>query len=223
MDIVNVNGVKKIYQMGDSKVYALNGVDFSMKQGEFVALIGSSGSGKSTLLNMLGTLDSPSEGEITISQTSLSELTQDERAIFRRKNIGFIFQNFNLIPVLNVYENIVLPLKLDGGSIDHKFMDELLTTLDLEDKKLRLPNTLSGGQQQRVAIARALLVKPAVILADEPTGNLDSKIGMEVMSMITTLSKKFDQSLIVVTHNEEVALMADRIVRMEDGKISEER
>ena len=222
MDIVNVKGVKKIYQMGDSEIYALNGINFSMKQGEFVALIGSSGSGKSTLLNMLGTLDSPTEGEITIRETQLSKLTQDERAIFRRKNIGFIFQNFNLIPVLNVYENIILPLKLDGGSVDDKFMDELLGTLDLEDKKLRLPNTLSGGQQQRVAIARALLVKPAVILADEPTGNLDSKNGMEVMSMITTLSKKFNQSLIVVTHNEEVAQMADRIVRMEDGKISEE-
>ena len=222
MDIVNVKVVKKIYQMGDSEIYALNGINFSMKQGEFVALIGSSGSGKSTLLNMLGTLDSPTEGEITIRETQLSKLTQDERAIFRRKNIGFIFQNFNLIPVLNVYENIILPLKLDGGSVDDKFMDELLGTLDLEDKKLRLPNTLSGGQQQRVAIARALLVKPAVILADEPTGNLDSKNGMEVMSMITTLSKKFNQSLIVVTHNEEVAQMADRIVRMEDGKISEE-
>ena len=211
--------MKKVYRMGENMVYALAGVDFSAEQGDFVAIAGPSGGGKSTLLNMLGALDKPTEGEVVIRDCKISEMSQDKQTIFRRRNIGFVFQNFNLIPVLNVYENIVLPLKLDGLKLDREFAELLIQSLGLEDKKFQMPNTLSGGQQQRVAVARALITRPAIVLADEPTGSLDSYTGMEVISLMKLLSEKFHQTLIVVTHNEEIAQMSDRIVRIENGKI----
>lgn len=192
-----------------------------MQEGEFVSVVGASGSGKTTLLHLLGALDEPSEGTVRIRGHEISKLEKEERIVFRRRNIGFVFQNYNLIPVLNVYENIVLPLELDGRSIDSGFLEFLLGRLGLEDKKDRMPNTLSGGQQQRVAIARALITKPALLLADEPTGNLDSKTGMEVIGLMKTLSEKLHQTLIVVTHNDEIAQLADRIVRIEDGRIGD--
>lgn len=219
MAIAEVRNLKKIYNLGENKVFALNGVSLSIEEGDFVAIVGASGSGKSTLLNLLGALDSATEGEIYVRGCDMSKLSQDEQTIFRRRNIGFIFQHFNLIPVLNVYENIVLPLRLDGGMIDKEYTDMLLHTLKLEEKKYNMPNTLSGGQQQRVAIARALITRPALVLADEPTGNLDSKTGIEVISLMQMLSEKFNQTLVVVTHNDEVAQMADKIIRIEDGKI----
>lgn len=219
MNIVSTKQLTKVYTMGSNQVHALAGVDFTVAQGEFVAIIGSSGSGKSTLLNMLGALDTPSSGDVEIREISLSKLSQEEKTIFRRRNIGFIFQNYNLIPVLNVYENIVLPVKLDGLDVNQDFLDELLTTLGLKGKENQLPNTLSGGQQQRVAIARALISKPAIVLADEPTGNLDSKTSLEVIGLMKTLAMKFHQTLVIVTHNEGIAQMADRIVRIEDGKV----
>ncbi len=219
MSIVYTKNLKKIYQMGEHTVYALAGIDFSAEQGEFVAVVGPSGGGKSTLLNLLGALDKPTEGEVVIRDCKVSEMSQDKQTIFRRRNIGFVFQNFNLIPVLNVYENIVLPLKLDGLKLDREFTELLIQSLGLEDKKFQMPNTLSGGQQQRVAVARALITRPAVVLADEPTGSLDSCTGMEVISLMKLLSEKFHQTLIVVTHNEEIAQMSDRIVRIENGKI----
>ncbi len=219
MSIVYTKNLKKIYQMGEHTVYALAGIDFSAEQGEFVAVVGPSGGGKSTLLNLLGALDKPTEGEVVIRDCKVSEMSQDKQTIFRRRNIGFVFQNFNLIPVLNVYENIVLPLKLDGLKLDREFTELLIQSLGLEDKKFQMPNTLSGGQQQRVAVARALITRPAVVLADEPTGSLDSYTGMEVISLMRLLSEKFYQTLIVVTHNEEIAQMSDHIVRIENGKI----
>ena len=208
--------------MGENKVYALNGIDFCVKEGEFVAIVGSSGSGKSTLLNLLGAMDSPAEGEIFVRGIPLAQISQNEQAIFRRRNIGFIFQDFKLLPVLNVYDNIVLPLKLDGRKTDRVFTEMLLRSLGLQDKIEQTPYTLSGGEQQRVAIARALITRPAVVLADEPTGNLDSRTGMEVIGLMKVLAQKFYQTLVVVTHDEEVAQMADRIVRIEDGKICQE-
>lgn len=219
MAIAKVMNLKKIYYCGENKIYALNGVNLTIEEGEFVAIVGASGSGKSTLLNLLGALDTATEGEVYVRGCDLSKLSQDEQTVFRRRNIGFIFQNFNLIPVLNVYENIVLPLKLDGRTVDKEFVNKLLNTLKLEEKKFQMPNTLSGGQQQRVAIARALITRPALILADEPTGNLDSKTGIEVISLMKNLSEKFQQTLVVVTHNEEVAQASDRIIRIEDGMI----
>lgn len=219
MIIVETKNLKKIYNMGVNKVYALNGVDLSIEEGSFVSIIGASGSGKTSLLNLIGALDTPTEGEIFIRGFRLSDLSQNEQTIFRRRNIGFVFQNFNLIPVLNVYENITLPLKLDGKSIDHDYVELLLKSLKLEDKVYQLPNTLSGGQQQRVAVARALITRPAIVLADEPTGNLDSKTGVEVISLMKFLSIKFHQTLMVVTHNDEIAQMSDQIIRLEDGKI----
>lgn len=219
MCILRVNNLKKTYRTGEYSVDALNGVNLTVEEGEFIAIVGASGSGKSTLLNLVGALDTPTEGKIHIRRYEISELSQDEQIIFRRRNIGFVFQNFNLIPVLNVYENIILPLQLDGRTIDLDFLNMILTSLKLEDKKYQMPVTLSGGQQQRVAIARALITKPALILADEPTGNLDSKTGMEVISLMKILSQKFHQTLIVVTHNDEIAQMSDRIIRIEDGKI----
>lgn len=219
MCILRVNNLKKTYKTGEYSVDALNGVNLSVEEGEFIAIVGASGSGKSTLLNLVGALDTPTEGKIHIRRYEISELSQDEQIIFRRRNIGFVFQNFNLIPVLNVYENIILPLQLDGRTIDLDFLNMILSSLKLEDKKYQMPVTLSGGQQQRVAIARALITKPALILADEPTGNLDSKTGMEVISLMKILSQKFHQTLIVVTHNDEIAQMSDRIIRIEDGKI----
>lgn len=219
MVIVETRNLKKIYNLGINKVYALNGVDLSIEEGTFVSIIGASGSGKTSLLNLIGALDTPTEGKIFIRGFNLSELSQNEQTIFRRRNIGFVFQNFNLIPALNVYENIILPLKLDGRSVDHDYVESLLKNLKLEDKIYQLPNTLSGGQQQRVAIARALITRPAIVLADEPTGNLDSKTGTEVISLMKILSIKFHQTLMIVTHNDEIAQMSDRIIRLEDGKI----
>lgn len=222
MDIIRTTNLRKIYPMGENKVYALNGIDFCVKEGEFVAIVGSSGSGKSTLLNLLGAMDSPAEGEIFVRGIPLAQMSQNEQTIFRRRNIGFIFQDFKLLPVLNVYDNVVLPLKLDGRKTDRVFTEMLLRSLGLQDKIEQTPYTLSGGEQQRVAIARALITRPAVVLADEPTGNLDSRTGMEVIGLMKVLAQKFYQTLVVVTHDEEVAQMADRIVRIEDGKICQE-
>ncbi len=222
MNIIITKNLRKIYRMGENNVYALNGVDFTVKEGEFVAIAGSSGSGKSTLLNLLGAMDSPTEGEIFVRGIPLAQMSQNEQTIFRRRNIGFIFQDFKLLPVLNVYDNMVLPLKLDGRKIDREFAEMLLKSLGLQDKREQTPYTLSGGEQQRVAIARALITRPAVVLADEPTGNLDSRTGMEVIGLMKVLAQKFYQTLVVVTHDEEVAQMADRIVRIEDGKICQE-
>ena len=222
MNIIITKNVRKIYRMGENNVYALNGVDFTVKEGEFVAIAGSSGSGKSTLLNLLGAMDSPTEGEIFVRGIPLAQMSQNEQTIFRRRNIGFIFQDFKLLPVLNVYDNMVLPLKLDGRKIDREFAEMLLKSLGLQSKREQTPYTLSGGEQQRVAIARALITRPAVVLADEPTGNLDSRTGMEVIGLMKVLAQKFYQTLVVVTHDEEVAQMADRIVRIEDGEICQE-
>ena len=222
MNIIITKNVRKIYRMGENNVYALNGVDFTVKEGEFVAIVGASGSGKSTLLNLLGAMDSPTEGEIFVRGIPLAQMSQNEQTIFRRRNIGFIFQDFKLLPVLNVYDNMVLPLKLDGRKIDREFAEMLLKSLGLQNKREQTPYTLSGGEQQRVAIARALITRPAVVLADEPTGNLDSRTGMEVIGLMKILEQKFYQTLVVVTHDEEVAQTADRIVHIEDGKICQE-
>ena len=219
MVIAEVKDVKKIYITQANEVHALDGLSLSIEEGEFVAIVGASGSGKSTLLNVLGALDKPTSGEIVIRGVDIAGLSPDEQTIFRRRNIGFVFQQFNLIPVLNVYENIVLPMKLDGRQIDHEYTERLMSALGLLDKKERLTNTLSGGQQQRVAIARALITKPAIVLADEPTGSLDSRTGTEVISLMKILSEKMHQTLIVVTHSDTVAQMADRIIRIEDGKV----
>ena len=199
---------------------ALDGVTLSIEQGEFVAIVGTSGSGKSTLLNMMGGLDVPTSGSVKVKGKELAELTGEQLTIFRRRSIGFIFQNYNLVPVLNVYENIVLPVELDGDTVDQKFMDEVVRLLALEDKLDSMPNHLSGGQQQRVAIARALVSKPAIVLADEPTGNLDSRTSNDVLGLLKVTSDKFHQTLVMITHNNEVAQLADRIIRIEDGRIS---
>ena len=222
MDIIMTKNLRKIYRMGENNVYALNGVDFTVKEGEFVAIAGASGSGKSTLLNLLGAMDLPTEGEIFVRGIPLAQMSQNEQTIFRRRNIGFIFQDFKLLPVLNVYDNMVLPLKLDGRKIDREFAEMLLKSLGLQNKREQTPYTLSGGEQQRVAVARALITRPAVVLADEPTGNLDSRTGIEVIGLMKVLAQKFYQTLVVVTHDEEVAQMADRIIRIEDGKICQD-
>ena len=193
----------------------------SIEQGEFVAIVGTSGSGKSTLLNMMGGLDVPTSGSVKVKDNELAELNDEQLTIFRRRNIGFIFQNYNLVPVLNVYENIVLPVELDGDMVDKKFMDEVVRLLVLGDKLNSMPNNLSGGQQQRVAIARALVSKPAIVLADEPTGNLDSKTSQDVLSLLKVTSMKFHQTVVMITHNDEIAQLADRIIRIEDGRIFE--
>ncbi len=219
MSIAVVKGLNKIYRNGEMELYALADVELQVEDGEFVAIVGTSGSGKSTLMNILGGLDRPTEGSVRVGEFELTAMSQDELTVFRRRNIGFIFQNYNLIPVLNVYENMILPLKLDGVKVDQEFAELVIQSLGLEEKVFQLPNTLSGGQQQRVAIARALLAKPALILADEPTGSLDSRTGMEVIGLMKVLSEKFHQTLVVVTHNEEIAQLADRMVRIEDGKI----
>ena len=226
MEILKTEGLKKYYgnmnQKGPEKaplVKALDGVDLSVENGEFVAGVGSSGSGKSTLLHMMGGLDRPTEGRVEVAGKDIFSLTDDELTIFRRRKIGFIFQSYNLVPVLNVYENIALPVELDGQRPDGEYMDRIIKTLGLEEKIHNLPNQLSGGQQQRVAIARALLSKPAIILADEPTGNLDSKTSQDVMGFLKVTSDKFRQTIVMITHNEEIAQMADRIVRIEDGKL----
>ena len=219
MDMVNAVNLKKYYVTDTYEVRALDGVSLTAEEGEFLAVVGTSGSGKTTLLNMLGGLDVPDFGGVWIRGISLKDLDREERTVFRRRNIGFVFQQYNLIPSLSVYENIVLPLRLDGQCIDERFFEEITDLLGLADKLDRLPGTLSGGQQQRTAIARAMLTKPAVLLADEPAGNLDSVIGMEVTGLLRSCAFRFHQTVIVVTHQEEVAQMADRIIRMSDGRI----
>ncbi len=219
MAILETHDLRKIYGSGDTEVRALDGVDLSVEQGEFAAVVGTSGSGKSTLLHMLGGLDRPTSGAVTVDGRELSTLKDEALTIFRRRKIGFVFQNYNLVPVLNVYENIVLPIQLDGGQPDQAYMDQIVETLGLGSKLQNLPNNLSGGQQQRVAIARALAAKPAIILADEPTGNLDSKTSQDVMSLLKVTSQRFSQTIVMITHSEEIAQMADRIIRIEDGRI----
>ncbi len=217
--ILKAAGLKKYYGKGEALVKALDGIDLEIDRGKFTAIIGTSGSGKSTLLNMLGGLDTPSEGSIQIGNTELAKLSSEQATIFRRNHIGFIFQNYNLVPVLSVWENIVFPISLDGRKSDEKFIMEIVRLLGLEKKLDSLPNNLSGGQQQRVAIARALASKPAIILADEPTGNLDSKTSDDVIGLLKMTSKEFKQTIVMITHNPEIAQMADRIVRIEDGRI----
>ncbi len=217
--ILKAAGLKKYYGKGEALVKALDGIDLEIERGKFTAIIGTSGSGKSTLLNMLGGLDTPSEGSIQIGNTELAKLSSEQATIFRRNHIGFIFQNYNLVPVLSVWENIVFPISLDGRKSDEKFIMEIVRLLGLEKKLDSLPNNLSGGQQQRVAIARALASKPAIILADEPTGNLDSKTSDDVIGLLKMTSKEFKQTIVMITHNPEIAQMADRIVRIEDGRI----
>ena len=221
MDMVNAVNLKKYYVTDTYEVHALDGVSLTAEDGEFLAVVGTSGSGKTTLLNMLGGLDVPDSGGVWIRGSSLKDMDREERTVFRRRNIGFVFQQYNLIPSLSVYENIVLPLRLDGQGVDEGFFEEITGLLGLSDKLDRLPGTLSGGQQQRTAIARALLTKPAVLLADEPTGNLDSVTGMEVTGLLKSCASRFHQTMIVVTHQEAVAQMADRILRMSDGRICE--
>lgn len=219
MEMIKAAGLKKYYVTDNYEVHALDGVSLSVEEGEFLAIIGTSGSGKTTLLQILGGLDEPTAGGVWIRGNSLKDMTEDERTIFRRRNIGFVFQQYNLIPVINVYENIVLPLRLDGAEIDEKLLEDIVRTLKIGEKLENLPEELSGGQQQRVAIARALMVKPAVLLCDEPTGNLDSVTSMEVISLLKTCVARFHQTVIVVTHQEAIAQMADRILRVEDGKL----
>ena len=223
MAILSTSNLKKIYGSGDNEVHALDGVDIVVNQGEFLAIVGTSGSGKSTLLHMLGGLDRPTDGKVMIDGKDIFSLTDEALTIFRRRKIGFVFQNYNLVPVLNVYENIVLPIQLDGRSIDKTYIDSIIETLGLSKKLQNLPNNLSGGQQQRVAIARALAAKPAIILADEPTGNLDSKTSQDVLGLLKVTSKKFSQTIVMITHNEEIAQLADRIIRIEDGHIVNSR
>lgn len=219
MEMIKAAGLKKYYVTDNYEVHALDGVSLSVEEGEFLAIIGTSGSGKTTLLQILGGLDEPTAGGVWIRGNSLKDMTEDERTIFRRRNIGFVFQQYNLIPVINVYENIVLPLRLDGAEIDEKLLEDIVRTLKIGEKLENLPEELSGGQQQRVAIARALMVKPAVLLCDEPTGNLDSVTSMEVISLLKTCAARFHQTVSVVTHQEAIAQMADRILRVEDGKL----
>lgn len=219
MSILQTTDLKKYYGTEPNITKALDGVTLSIDEGEFVAIVGTSGSGKSTLLNMMGGLDTPTSGSIKVKGKELSKFNDEKLTIFRRRQIGFIFQNYNLVPVLNVYENIVLPVELDGDKVDKKFMGEVVRMLALEDKLNNLPNNLSGGQQQRVAIARALISKPAIVLADEPTGNLDSWTSSDVLGLLKVTSQKFHQTLVMITHNNEIAQLADRIIRIEDGKI----
>lgn len=220
MEILSASNLKKVYGKGNTEVRALDDVSLTVNKGEFLAIVGTSGSGKSTLLNMLGGLDKPDSGRVVIDGKELQNMKDEEITIFRRRKIGFIFQAFNLVPVLNVYDNIVLPIELDGGKPDTKTIDELIEILGLKEKVNSLPSQLSGGQQQRVAIARALASKPAIILADEPTGNLDSKTGMDVLGLLKTTCHKYNQTLIMITHNDEIAQAADRIIRIEDGRIA---
>ena len=219
MTILETRDLKKYYGAGDTQVKALDGVNLSVEQGEFVAIVGTSGSGKSTLLHMLGGLDRPTAGTVTVDGQEIFSLKEEALTIFRRRKIGFVFQSYNLVPVLSVWENIILPIQLDGRAVDETFVREVVTTLGLEQKLDRLPNQLSGGQQQRVAIARALASKPAILLSDEPTGNLDSKTSQDVLGLMKVTGQKFGQTMVMITHNEEIAQMADRIVRIEDGRI----
>ena len=219
MSILQTKDLKKIYGSGENAVHALDGVDLAVELGEFVAIVGTSGSGKSTLLHMLGGLDRPTSGSVTVDGKEIFALKDEELTIFRRRKIGFVFQNYNLVPVLSVYENIVLPIELDGNAPDTQYVQNIVETLGLQSKLSSLPNQLSGGHQQRVAIARALATKPAIILADEPTGNLDSKTSQDVLSLLKVTSQKFSQTIVMITHNEEIAQLADRIIRIEDGRI----
>lgn len=219
MSVLQTIDLKKYYGEEPNITRALDGVNFSVEDGEFVAVVGTSGSGKSTLLHMMGGLDTPTSGSVFVRDKDLSKMNDEQLTIFRRRNIGFIFQNYNLVPILNVYENIVLPVELDGDTVDQRFMDNIVNMLGLDDKLNNMPNQLSGGQQQRVAIARALISKPAIVLADEPTGNLDSKTSAEVLGLLKRTSEEFHQTILMITHNNDIARLADRIVRIEDGKI----
>ncbi|EGT5271935.1 ABC transporter ATP-binding protein [Clostridioides difficile] len=219
MSILQVINLKKYYGQSSNITKALDGVTLSIEKGEFISIVGTSGSGKSTLLNMMGGLDNPTSGKVIIKGKELSTMTDEQLTIFRRRNIGFIFQNYNLVPLLNVYENIILPIGLNGETIDKDFINEIINMLSLEEKLYDMPSNLSGGQQQRVAIARALVTKPAIILADEPTGNLDSRTSSDVLSLLKVTSKKFNQTIVMITHNNEIAQLTDRIIRIEDGKI----
>ncbi len=219
MSVLKTKDLKKHYGTEPNVVKALDGVNVEIKEGEFIAVVGTSGSGKSTLLHMLGGLDRATSGKVWVSNKDIFSMSNDELTVFRRRNIGFVFQNYNLVPILNVYENITLPVELDGGVVDKVFLNSIIKTLGLESKLKNMPNNLSGGQQQRVAIARALAVKPAIILADEPTGNLDSKTSIEVIGLLKITSKKFNQTIVMITHNQEIAQLADRIILIEDGKI----
>lgn len=219
MTVLQTQDLRKIYGKGDAEVHALDGVSLSVERGEFVAVVGTSGSGKSTLLHMLGGLDRPTSGKVFVDGSDIFALNDDALTIFRRRSIGFVFQAYNLVPVLSVYENIVLPVELDGGTVDKTYLDDIIRTLGLESKLSSLPSQLSGGQQQRVAIARALAAKPAILLADEPTGNLDSRTSQDVLALLKVTGEKFGQTIVMITHNEEIAQLAHRIVRIEDGKI----
>lgn len=219
MNIVETKNLKKYYQVGETTVRALDGVDFTVREQEFVAIIGKSGSGKSTLLHMLGGLDTPTAGEVVVDGKKLAGMNKEQLAVFRRRKVGFIFQNYNLVQNLTVYENIVLPIELDGVHIDHEFVAELLDLLKLREKKEMLPGMLSGGQQQRVAIARAIASKPAIILADEPTGNLDTESSHSVLGLLKMVAKQYQQTIVLITHDQDIAQLADRIVRIEDGKL----
>ena len=216
---METRNLRKIYGSGDTEVRALDGVNLSVNSGEFVAIVGTSGSGKSTLLHMLGGLDRPTSGSVIVDGKDIFSLKDEALTIFRRRKIGFVFQSYNLVPVLNARENIVLPIQLDGRQVDEDFLDKIVNTLGLEKKLGSLPSQLSGGQQQRVAIARALAAAPAIILADEPTGNLDSRTSQDVLSLLKVTSQKFAQTIVMITHNEEIAQTADRIIRIEDGRI----
>ena len=219
MAVLQTQGLKKYYGKEPNIVRALDGVDIEINAGEFIAVVGMSGSGKSTLLHMLGGLDIPTEGKVIVDGYDLAGMNDEQLTIFRRRNVGFVFQYYNLIPILNVYDNIVLPIELDGNDVDTAFVDEIIDTLGLSEKRNNLPNTLSGGQQQRVAIARALCTKPSIILADEPTGNLDSKTSQDVLGILKTTSVKFRQTMMIITHNEQIAQLADRVIHIEDGKV----
>lgn len=219
MEVLKTKSLKKYYKQSKVLVKAIDGVDISISHGEFVAIVGSSGSGKSTLLNMLGGLDRPTDGTVLVDGKDIFSFKDEELTIFRRRKIGFVFQAYNLVPVLNVYENIVLPIELDGNDVDEEYVDSIITSLGLKEKINSMPNQLSGGQQQRVAIARALATKPSIILADEPTGNLDSKTSQDVIGLLKVTGEKFNQTIVMITHNEEIAQTADRIIRIEDGHI----
>ena len=219
MNILSTHNLTKTYGTGDNVVHALTDVSLDVEEGKFVSIIGSSGSGKSTLLNLLGGLDRPTSGDVILDGKAIFEMNDEALTIFRRRKIGFVFQNYNLVPILNVYENIVLPIELDGTKIDTAYVDKIMDVLGLSEKKFSMPNQLSGGQQQRVAIARALAAKPSIILADEPTGNLDSKTSMDVIALLKLTGKEFAQTIVMITHNEEIATMADQMIRIEDGRI----
>lgn len=223
MSVLKTRELKKYYGKGDTLVKALDGVDMDVEKGEFVSIVGTSGSGKSTLLHMLGGLDLPTSGKVLVEGKDISRLNEEQLTIFRRRKIGFVFQSFNLVPVLNVYENIVLPVELDGCKVDKAYVEEVIEALGLDKKRYNLPSQLSGGQQQRVAIARALAAKPAIILADEPTGNLDSSTSQDVLGLLKVSSERFGQTVVMITHNEEIAQLADRIIRIEDGKIKDSK